>query len=384
MSSVAVQFVFDPDVSLAEAEMSLHLAMFAVEGLIGRARVRLDAKYHIDEANHAIVVDTRSAAGRVIVRVSPRCLMRKSANRRSPWNDSANIPFLKPWRPSMLFSSFWRHRNGTPRRLLDSLCFLDCEPLDAYLAQETEHLTADQLNEFRKDPFIFHKRQTGLLPGEKAHDQDMDRAAVVRTLESRHEFDRQFASGGPVDPKTGKPYDEYSREFREWAGFQHRIVLTPEQAQRIEHIEYGVRMHPEARRLLADGVAQGVVRCDYRGVSCQSRLDWISPTQGLVGMVVCDGLTWLDVTLRSNGVVHHLAFEQALISRIAEADLPVHVIAVEKRAPHRCGVWLVSKRLVRKARKENEAAIDRFKRCRNNDHWPTGYEKLRVLAPVGF
>lgn len=55
----------------------------------------------------------------------------------------------------MILSALWGRRNGTSRRLLDSLAFLAHEPLDAYHAQETEHFSAEQLNDFRKDPFIF-------------------------------------------------------------------------------------------------------------------------------------------------------------------------------------------------------------------------------------
>jgi len=77
MKSSAITFVFDPDVSLTEAEMSLHLAMFAVEGLIGRVRVRLDATYHVDKLGHAIVVETSNTAGRLIVRVFTALLLRE-------------------------------------------------------------------------------------------------------------------------------------------------------------------------------------------------------------------------------------------------------------------------------------------------------------------
>jgi len=72
-----IQFVFEPDVSLAQAEMSLHLAMFAVEGLIGRVRVRLEAKYHLDESNRAIVIDTHGPVGRMIARVFTGLLLRE-------------------------------------------------------------------------------------------------------------------------------------------------------------------------------------------------------------------------------------------------------------------------------------------------------------------
>ena len=72
-----IQFVFEPDASLAEAEMSLHLAMFAVEGLIGRVRVRLEAKYHLDESNRSIVIDTHGPVGRMIARVFTGLLLRE-------------------------------------------------------------------------------------------------------------------------------------------------------------------------------------------------------------------------------------------------------------------------------------------------------------------
>ena len=77
MRPYAIQFIFEPDISLAEAEMSLHLAMFAVEGLIGRVRVRLDAKYQIKESLYAIIVDAGSAAGRLIVRIFTALLLRE-------------------------------------------------------------------------------------------------------------------------------------------------------------------------------------------------------------------------------------------------------------------------------------------------------------------
>jgi hypothetical protein len=284
----------------------------------------------------------------------------------------------------MNLSALWGRRNNTSRRLLDSLAFLEHEPLDAYRAQESEHFSAEQLNDFRKDPFVFRKRQTGLLPKEKAYDQHVDRAVLILALEGRQEYERQFVSGGPLKPRTNEPFSIYSTEYRDWAESQDRAVLTPDEATQVEHIECGIRMHAEARKLLADGVAEGVVRGEYRGVSCQSRTDWINPNLGLVGLVIGDSLSWLESTLRYSDIINRLAFEHGLISELADADLPVHIISTEKRAPHRCGVWFVSDRLVQKVRKKNEQALDRFRRCRAEDDWPTGYEKLRVLNPVSF
>jgi hypothetical protein len=77
MNAGAFRFVFEPKVSLAEAEMSLHLAMFAVEGLVGRASVRLDAKYQLDEANRVIIIDTSKRVGRMVARVFTGLLLRE-------------------------------------------------------------------------------------------------------------------------------------------------------------------------------------------------------------------------------------------------------------------------------------------------------------------
>lgn len=73
----AVRFQVDDNISLNDAEMSLHLAMFAVEGLFGRARVRLDAEYELNEQDHAIDVDGSTEVGAMIARVFTGLLLRE-------------------------------------------------------------------------------------------------------------------------------------------------------------------------------------------------------------------------------------------------------------------------------------------------------------------
>jgi hypothetical protein len=70
-------FVFGPDVPLAAVEETLHLAQFAVEGLAGRARVRLDAGYRVDPAGHAIAVDGTTPVGRLVVKIFVGFLLRE-------------------------------------------------------------------------------------------------------------------------------------------------------------------------------------------------------------------------------------------------------------------------------------------------------------------
>jgi hypothetical protein len=71
------QFRFAAGVSVANAEMTLHLAMFAVEGLIGRVAVHLDARYLVDLDGNAIAIDGRTLAGQLLIRIYAGLLLRE-------------------------------------------------------------------------------------------------------------------------------------------------------------------------------------------------------------------------------------------------------------------------------------------------------------------
>lgn len=71
------RFTFVPDIPLDEAEMTLQLATFAVEGLFGAARVRLDFSYYVDANHHAIFADGTTEVGAAVVRVFTALLLRE-------------------------------------------------------------------------------------------------------------------------------------------------------------------------------------------------------------------------------------------------------------------------------------------------------------------
>jgi hypothetical protein len=131
--------------------------------------------------------------------------------------------------------------------------------------------------------------------------------------------------------------------------------------------------------LLHAGVAEGVVRVEYMGIPCQARLDWVSPEHGLVDLKTCDDLTWFEPDARRFGYVFQLAFYRAMIQLVAGELLPVHLIAVEKKPPYRCGAWRVDPEVLGHAQRANEAAMKRLLACRRDDYWPTGYEDVRIF-----
>lgn len=72
-----LRFTFSPNIDLHEVENTLHLAVFAVEGLVGRVRVGLDTDCLVDEPGRSILIDEATFAGWLIARVFAALLARE-------------------------------------------------------------------------------------------------------------------------------------------------------------------------------------------------------------------------------------------------------------------------------------------------------------------
>ncbi len=251
------------------------------------------------------------------------------------------------------------------------------EPAEVYHAQAANYLSSHRLAEFRRNPPLFRKRELGLVLEEDRPAYLIGRAAHVLILEGRETYEREYAFGGPVNPKTGERFGSRTKAFQEWAEAQGKPVLDDEQAALIENLNAAVRSHEHAAALLAEGVPEGVIRTDYCGVSCQARLDWLNPGRGIVDLKTCDHIDWLESDARTYAYAHQLAFYRALLTLAAGSTPPVYLIAVEKREPFRCGVWRMGEGVLGIAQQENQDAIARLLRSRATDTWPSGYETIR-------
>lgn len=118
---------------------------------------------------------------------------------------------------------------------------------------------------------------------------------------------------------------------------------------------------------------------EYCSLPCQGRIDFFNPERGLIDLKTCDDLGWFEADARRYGYAHQLAFYRALVEHATGKEVPVHVIAVEKKEPFRCGVWLMHDQALAVARADNEAAIERLRQCEISGAWPTGYEERRVF-----
>jgi hypothetical protein len=275
-----------------------------------------------------------------------------------------------------------------------NLRFLVHEPVDIYHAKSRDFLTAHALNEFRRCPLLYRKKELGPMPERDTTAYLIDRAAHALILEGRQRYERECAVGGPINPRTGQPFGSDTRVFAEWVDKQSKPVLSDSQAALVEQMAAAVKDHAIARKLLAEGVAEGVVRCTYAQFQCQARIDWINPSVdvGIVDLKTAEELDSFEFVLRALGYVHELAFYRALIAIAGGAEarygiptrgcwqlLGAHIVAVEKREPFRVGVWRIAPEMLEQAQAQNEEAMRELRRCRATGNWFTRFEELRVI-----
>jgi len=254
------------------------------------------------------------------------------------------------------------------------------ESMEEYQRQSDNYLSSHQLIDFIRCPLLFHKKQSGLIADKDSTSYLIGRAAHTLILEGDERYAEAYAIGGPVNPKTGKLYGANTKAFAEWAAEQGKPVLTPEQNTLVQSMAQSIRAHRYASSLLNNGVAEGVVRASYCGVPCQIRIDYACrPGCDIIDLKTCDDLTWFESDARRYCYHRQMAFYRAVLAQVIDQYVPVHLVAVEKKQPFRCGVWLVSEDTLAIAQRENEAVIRWLQVCHQRDHWPTGYEEVRVL-----
>ena len=259
------------------------------------------------------------------------------------------------------------------------LSILEVEPAEQYHAKASEYLSSHQLMDFVRCPLLYRRKALGQIEDKDSPAYLLGRAAHVRILEGRDVYETQFALGGPINPRTGKPYGSNTQAFRGWAEAQGKPVLSHDQVDLIEMMATGVASNNKAVDLLLYGRSEGVLRAGYCGTPCQIRIDWTHPHRGIVDFKTADDLAWFESDARRYGYHRQMAFYRAVLAQVIDQYVPVHLVAVEKKQPFRCGVWLVSEDTLAIAQRENEAAIRWLQVCHQRDHWPTGYEEVRVL-----
>lgn len=259
------------------------------------------------------------------------------------------------------------------------LAHLQVEPDTIYAQRRADCLSSHALGVFRTNPLRYRQQELGLIVDEERPAFVIGRAAHCRTLEGAAAFRERFAIGGPLNPKTGRPFGPDTKAFAEWAATIGKPAISQDTADLCEQLATAVHGHAEAAALLSEGQAEGVVRTTYAGVTCQIRIDWLHPERGIVDLKTIDNIEWFEAQARNFGYAYQLAFYRAVLAAVAGVQIDASIIAVEKQAPYRVGVWRFSPQVLAIAARENLAAIERLAICRAQDRWPTGYETIRTF-----
>jgi hypothetical protein len=259
------------------------------------------------------------------------------------------------------------------------------EPRDRYDLRIATHLNSHRLSRFRKCPRLFRVGPDTPLWRSEPIALVIGRAFHALMLEGTEAFDREFIVGGPINPKTGKAYGRTSAIYKQWVEASGRVALDDETAALLARMEVAVRSSPHATALLAHGLPEATVLGRIEGVDCQARIDWVHWTGraeggAIVDLKTCGDLDEFEQTAHLRGYIHQLAFYRAVVESASDLVLPCRLVAVEKRAPVRCGVWHVDAELLARADDENRAAVRRLAECRRLDEWPTGFEAPRQLS----
>lgn len=260
----------------------------------------------------------------------------------------------------------------------------ETEPDDQYHARSKSGATisSHMLMEFDKSPLLYAQKIAGLIPDRDSGAYVKGRAVHKLTLEGRQEFEAAYAFDFPVNPKTGKSYGRQTKAFEEWQATQDKPVLTADEIDCAEQLAAAIRSHDAAAELLSTGRPEAVVRGKLGGLECQIRIDWYNPERGIVDLKTADDLDYFQTDARKYRYGFQAGFYQLVLAAAAGLDpdeIPVAIIAAEKKAPHRVGVFYLTPDTLRTQRAKVKSAMATLADCRRLNHWPTGYEQPIAL-----
>lgn len=256
------------------------------------------------------------------------------------------------------------------------------EPAEVYHGKSRENFTSHALAAYKRCPLELQLSRAGLMPFVIPEFFTEGAAIHCLSLEGRQQFDATYIVGGPINEKTGRPYHEDTKAFSEWAAQQTKLVVSEAQYATACHVSAALHAHPEAGPILADpdGVAEGVLRAVYAGIPSQIRCDWFAPRFGLADLKTCDDLDgFYPTAVEAFGYIDQVAFYRELIRLTTGERVPGYLIGAEKKPPYRVGVWRISDRRLDTAERINFSWMREVAASLEFDHWPTGYEHLRVI-----
>jgi len=240
-------------------------------------------------------------------------------------------------------------------RLLD-LSYADYEAIDA--------VRASDLKALGKSPRHYHWRQT--------HPFDSSTLRLGRAVHTAVLEPERYAAEYAVATMRR---DARTAEYKAFlAAHPGACVLSPDEDREARETAAAVHEHPEAHRLLTDGVAERVivfdgpcgpikVRPDYVRLSRPAALVDLKTTRSIKPRRFMSQAWDLEYMVQ-------LALYREAVLRATGHVLPVYIVAVEARDEHDCGVFLCPSEWLEAGGDLVRQRLDRLAECRASGVWP--------------
>ena len=231
-------------------------------------------------------------------------------------------------------------------------------------------------------------------------------------LEGRAAFDDRYEVATPklaeeiglINPKTGNPYGESTAAYqkalnafrlrsdgREPYG---RELCSMDQWGLLSNMHEAVFGNEIACKMLSqDGLPEAVFRypSDQLGINLQCKADKLLLDEegkicGFVDLKTCECIHEFKRRARIFQYPQQMCFYRETITRVCKSGLStlemadnfdVHLIAVEKRVPHKVGIWAFSGDLLDEMGETLRGELVEFARCFHSNEWPTGFEGVQ-------
>jgi exodeoxyribonuclease VIII len=227
---------------------------------------------------------------------------------------------------------------------------------------------------------------------ERTHPADSKAMRLGRALHSMILEPETFAEvytigGSPVNPRTNAPYGPETKAYLEWEAAQVRPIITTEEHRLVLGMAESVAAHPVARTI-RDGPRQCELSLfwEQEGIPCKARLDCLQMGERarIWDIKTCRDAGYRGFERAMADYRYHMAaawYAQGLQVALAPAVCQVQFLwlAVENTPPYALAVYEACLDLLQVGYDKCAAAVELYKTCSKEKHWPAYYAKEAVL-----
>lgn len=257
------------------------------------------------------------------------------------------------------------------------------ESYESYCHRARKLITPRDFVTFLRCPLEFKLQKEGLMPKPRSNMSAIRRGVMLHALDLQDRFDAEFAIGGPINEKTGKPFGVDTKAYSLWLAEQNKMfALDLDTHAKVIDMAGQVKERTKAWFDNTSNVSRDVT---FENGDCVSRIDAVYPYSGgdgfvMLNVAVTDDLDGFEWEARRTKQHYRAAFFTKCLGTPSGVYMGTAcLVVVETRQPHRVGVWNLEGRQLFDMVAVVDTTLDEIQACSSTNNWPTGYEEPRTL-----